>query len=181
MRLRKIHCIINPVAGKGRVKRKWPSIHRVLQENGIEAEAYFTTGRNDALAYSRELSRQKAALVIGVGGDGTLREIANGIAGTRTALAVIPCGSGNDFARTLGLPLDPLAAAALIPGMRRQTIDLGRVNDAYYLTVMGAGFDGETAKVKNSNRTFLSGTMVYLAAAAKVFFYLRASRNENQN
>ncbi|MGH9138876.1 MAG: diacylglycerol/lipid kinase family protein, partial [Acidimicrobiales bacterium] len=84
-------------------------------------------------------------VVVVLGGDGTLNEAANGIAGTDTALAALPGGSTNVFARTIGLPNDPIeATGALVAGLAAGTIEpvgLGSVNGRYFLFHVGLGFD----------------------------------------
>jgi diacylglycerol kinase (ATP) len=95
--------------------------------------------------HARELAREAVAdgceLVLAVGGDGTVNEVAEGLLGSETTLGVIPVGSGNGLARTLGIPLDPRRAlAALEPGVQRQ-MDVGSANGRPFLNVAGVGFD----------------------------------------
>jgi len=175
MGLLPIHCIVNPVAGRGRAAKKWPMIFRVLEKCGYTPEVYVTTNRGHARVLSQDLANRGVQTIVGIGGDGTFSEIVNGIAGTGTQLAVIPCGTGNDFARTLRLPLDPLLAAALIPTFRRWTIDLGRVNGQYYLNVAGVGLDAEVAREINQGIKFLSGAPAYLLAVAKVLLTFKSA------
>ena len=84
-------------------------------------------------------------MVVGFGGDGTLNEVATGIAGTDTALGVLPGGSTNVFARTIGLPNDPVAAVELLAGgidaADLRPIGLGRVNGRFFCFHTGVGFD----------------------------------------
>ena len=118
--------------------------------NGILAARHdvrtvLTTRRHHAAALARRGAREKADAVVVLGGDGTLNEAANGLAGSDTALAPLPGGSTNVFARTLGLPDDPIDAAeatlqALEGGSIRR-IGLGAVNWRYFLFHVGLGFD----------------------------------------
>jgi YegS/Rv2252/BmrU family lipid kinase len=85
-------------------------------------------------------------VVIAVGGDGTANEVAAGLLGTETAMAVVPAGSGNGLARTLGIPLDFKRALAELQGGERRRMDVGFINDLLFLNVAGAGFDADVAQ-----------------------------------
>jgi diacylglycerol kinase family enzyme len=104
-----------------------------------------TNRRNHASRLAQGAAKDGYDVVVALGGDGTLNEAANGLAGTGTALAALPGGSTNVFARTIGLPNDPIeATAALLDGMaadKVEEIGLGRVNGRYFLFHVGIGFD----------------------------------------
>ena len=104
-----------------------------------------TTGRGHATELAAEAAAGGAEVVVVLGGDGTLNEAANGLAGTDTALAALPGGSTNVFARTLGLPDDPIeATAALLDALSVgsiRRIGLGMVNGRRFLFHVGIGFD----------------------------------------
>lgn len=104
-----------------------------------------TNRRNHATRLAHGAARDGYDVVVALGGDGTLNEAANGLAGTDTALAALPGGSTNVFARTIGLPNDPIeATGALLEGMaagKVEEIGLGRVNGRYFLFHVGIGFD----------------------------------------
>jgi diacylglycerol kinase family enzyme len=104
-----------------------------------------TNRRNHASRLAQGAAKEGYDVVVALGGDGTLNEAANGLAGTKTALAALPGGSTNVFARTIGLPNDPIeATAALLDGMAAEKIEeigLGRVNGRYFLFHVGIGFD----------------------------------------
>ena len=104
-----------------------------------------TNRRSHATRLAQGAAKEGYDIVVVLGGDGTLNEAANGLAGTDTALAALPGGSTNVFARTIGLPNDPIeATAALLDGMaadKVEEIGLGRVNGRYFLFHVGIGFD----------------------------------------
>lgn len=110
-----------------------------------EVEVVETNRRGHATRFAHDAARRGFDVVIGFGGDGTLNEVATGIAGTETALGVLPGGSTNVFARTLGLPNDPLdAVERLVDGIEVadvRPIGLGRVNGRYFCFHTGVGFD----------------------------------------
>ena len=104
-----------------------------------------TNRRNHAMRLAQGAAREGYDVVVALGGDGTLNEAANGLAGTSTALAALPGGSTNVFARTIGLPNDPIeATGALLDGLAADKIEevgLGSVNGRYFLFHVGIGFD----------------------------------------
>jgi diacylglycerol kinase family enzyme len=104
-----------------------------------------TNRRSHATRLAQGAARDGVDVVVALGGDGTLNEAANGLAGTDTALAALPGGSTNVFARTIGLPNDPIeATAALLDGLagdRIEPVGLGSVNGRYFLFHVGLGFD----------------------------------------
>ena len=104
-----------------------------------------TNRRNHATRLAQGAAREGIDVVVALGGDGTLNEAANGLAGTRTALAALPGGSTNVFARTIGLPNDPIeATGALLDGLAAEKIEdvgLGSINGRYFLFHVGVGFD----------------------------------------
>lgn len=119
-------------------------VHRRLAR-GHDVEVVETNRRGHATRFAHDAARRGVDVVIGYGGDGTLNEVATGIAGTDTALGVLPGGSTNVFARTLGMPNDPTEAAELlargIDAGDFRPIGLGRVNGRFFCFHTGIGYD----------------------------------------
>jgi len=124
-------------------------VHRRLAR-GHDVEVVETNRRGHATRFAHDAARRGVDVVIGYGGDGTLNEVATGIAGTDTALGVLPGGSTNVFARTLGMPNDPVAAADLlaagIDAGDLRPIGLGRVNGRFFCFHTGIGFDAAVVR-----------------------------------
>jgi diacylglycerol kinase family enzyme len=124
-------------------------VHRRLAR-GHEVEVVETHRRGHATRFAHDAARRGVDVVIGYGGDGTLNEVATGIAGTDTALGVLPGGSTNVFARTLGMPNDPVAAVELladgIDAGNLRPIGLGRVNGRFFCFHAGIGFDAAVVR-----------------------------------
>ena len=124
-------------------------VHRALSQVG-EVEVVETNRRGHATRFAQDAARRGVDVVIGYGGDGTLNEVATGVAGTDTALGVLPGGSTNVFARTLGMPNDPVAAVSLLAaGIGERTIEpigLGKVNGRYFCFHTGVGYDAAVVK-----------------------------------
>ena len=124
-------------------------VHRALS-HGNDVEVVETNRRGHATRFAQDAARRGVDIVIGYGGDGTLNEVATGVAGTDTALGVLPGGSTNVFARTLGMPNDPvLAVEQLAAGIASRTIEpigLGKVNGRYFCFHTGVGYDAAVVK-----------------------------------
>jgi len=149
MAFRYVFAVINPVAGRGRGHRAWSGIRSVLRATGVDLAEVLVERPGRAEEVAARAAGQGYDLVVSVGGDGTIHEVLNGILLGRPehppVLAVIPGGTGNIFARGLGIPRDPAAAAGLLFHGVRKRVDVGRVNERYFASVAGVGFDAEIA------------------------------------
>lgn len=156
--------VVNPTAGRGRAGRVWPAVAAELDRCGIEYEPHFTTGPKDATSAARSAAGRGYGAVVAAGGDGTLTEVVNGLVGSGCAFGVLPMGSGNDFARTAGVALDPVAAARQLASAVPRPVDLGRAGERYFVNVASAGMDAEIANLMNVDLRWLSGAPAYVAA-----------------
>ncbi len=116
----------------------------------FEVQVRETNRRGHATRFARDAASRGVDVVAALGGDGTLNEVANGLAGTDCVLAVLPGGSTNVFARTIGLPNDPVqATAVLVDALRRgstKRVGLGVVNGRYFAFHTGIGFDAAVVR-----------------------------------
>lgn len=142
--------IYNPVAGPRDVWKELKRVRRELTTRGWSVEIEATRQAGEATALAREAARSGMDTVWVAGGDGTVNEAVNGLVGTETALAVLPVGTGNVWARQLHLPVYTLAhpfrlreAAIAQAEGRVRSVDVGRMNDRYFLLWVGAGFDAQ--------------------------------------
>jgi diacylglycerol kinase (ATP) len=137
--------LVNPTAGKGRAAKVVGAVTERLRQSGSNVAILVGTDAHDAQALARQAMADGVDAVVALGGDGMVHLALNVVAGTDTPLGIIPAGTGNDLANTLGLPAkDPLAAAdvlvkQLASGGRR--MDAVRVGDKWFGCVLGAGFD----------------------------------------
>jgi YegS/Rv2252/BmrU family lipid kinase len=168
----RVHAIVNPVSGGRRGLRDWRRLRPVLTEAGWEIEENLTERRGHARALA---ASSGASVILSVGGDGTAHEVANGIieSGRGATMGVLPTGTANDFARALGLPRDPMAAAAALVRAHPRPIDVGEVNGHCYLTIAGAGFDGEVARQVNAWPKVASGVVMYALGILKTLVTYR--------
>lgn len=141
-----ITLFVNPTAGRGRGARAVRPAADVLREAGHFVRTVVGEDAADALARARDAVASGTGALVAVGGDGMAHLALQAVAGTTTPLGLVAVGTGNDLARTLGLPVrDPVAAARLIAralkGDGGRAIDLGRVGDRWFGTVLASGFD----------------------------------------
>lgn len=163
--------IINPAAGGGRALRLWPAVRPRFLAAGWTVTDATAERRGHETELAAAAARDGYDVVLVVGGDGTAHWAANGLlqnGSSGPSLAVVPAGTGGDFAAALGLPKDPHAATtALLKGKVRR-IDVGLVNGRYFLTIGTVGFGGEVARQVNEWPRLLPGPVMYIAAILKM-------------
>lgn len=145
-------------------------VRSILREGGIEPVDPPSEG--DACSAIRSLAGEVDLVILG-GGDGTMNAAAEALVETGLPLAILPLGTANDLARSLGLPLDPLAAARFIPQAQPQPVDLGWVNGHYYFNVASIGFSAELAGELTSEAKKRFGVLGYAVAAVRVLRKVR--------
>jgi len=162
--------VVNPAAAGGRARKVLLLVQDILRSRDPAAEVVVT----ERIGHATELARAAAdagfAPVVAVGGDGTVHEVANGLLQARqpAPLCVVPCGTGNDFARSLGLPTAPRDAIALAWDGAARTIDLAACGGRRFLNVGGLGFDARVARAASRFPAFLRvGTLPYVAGVLR--------------
>jgi len=160
-----ISLIVNPSAAGGRATRALPRVRARLSDLGLEHRITLTRD----LDHARELARAAAAageIAVGFGGDGLVGAVAGGLQGTDGVLGVLPGGRGNDFARTLGIPVDAPAACEVLARGEVRALDLGRVGAATFIGIASCGFDSDANRIANASR-FVRGNLVYVYGALR--------------
>ena len=158
--------IVNPVAGRGGIRASLPAIRERFIKRGITTFYETTTAGEEAILAQRAIAAGCRAIVA-VGGDGTCSQIANAIVDSQSdcALAVVVAGTGNDFAKTIGVSRytpDQVADLALSGASTR--IDVGSIDGRHFLNSCGFGFDASVLDASN-RVTFLKGDAVYIYSA----------------
>lgn len=164
----RLKVLVNPVAGRGKARKKIDAVLQQLRHSGATLEVDESRGS----AHLSELARSASAAgfdrVVVCGGDGTVHHAVRQFDLTRGTLAIIPLGSGDDFARTLGIPSDPMrAATAVLHGVPRQ-VDVGIGNGIRFLVAASVGFDAAVARSVAGMKTRLRGSALYSWAALKL-------------
>jgi diacylglycerol kinase (ATP) len=169
--------VFNPTSGPWDVRHEVAAVLNHLERHGWETTAHETERPGEATSLARQAREEGLDAVLVIGGDGTINEVVNGLAESNVALGVLPGGTGNVWAKELGLPtrsplhLLPLvdSVKALVPGSRRR-IDLGRANGRYFLQWTGLGLDAEVtyAMEPRSRRQRRLGALGYIVAGLTV-------------
>lgn len=157
--------IVNPAAGNGRAARIATTIADAFRG---PADIVATSGPGDAERIACESAEAGASPIMVVGGDGTVHEVLNGVmrAAARPPVGIVPVGGGNDLARGLRLPTDPIAAARAAWDDVATPIDVGRCNDRWFFNVGGVGLDTTVALAVNRRSGRLThGKLGYIAQA----------------
>jgi YegS/Rv2252/BmrU family lipid kinase len=158
--------IVNPHAGGGRAPRRLPAVQAALQAGGADCDTRFT----ESLDHARELARGAVAsgrVAVAFGGDGLIGAVAGALRGTEGTLGVLPGGRGNDFARVLGLPAEPEAAAAVLLDGSPRPVDLGETGEgASFVGIASCGFDSDANRIANQ-ATLVRGNLVYAYGALR--------------
>jgi len=172
--------LVNPASSNGSTGRRWPELARRAAAAGLDGATLFSERQGHLAELAREAALDGAELLVVVGGDGSVNEVVNGLAGLgrQPEVAVVPRGTGWDFSRTFGIPrkIDDAVQIALQGDVR--TIDLGRASyrawdgsdaTAWFANVASAGMSGAIAKRANETSKALGGKASYLWATFAVF------------
>jgi diacylglycerol kinase (ATP) len=161
---RKALFVINPVAG-GKSKAHVPQlIQKYLDRNVLEPTIVFTEEAGHAHWLARE-AVSTHQVIVAVGGDGTVNEVASAVVGTEAALGILPFGSGNGLARFLGIPMDTAAAVKNLNHCHIEKIDAAKVNEKWFFNMAGMGFDAHISQVFAQQGT--RGFVTYFKSAVR--------------
>ncbi|MCX6279246.1 MAG: YegS/Rv2252/BmrU family lipid kinase [Bacteroidetes bacterium] len=138
--------IINPVSGVGKQNRVENLIRERLDVSVYNPEIVYTKSQGHATELSKQAVGKGVEVVVAVGGDGTVNEIATGLVDTNTVMAILPAGSGNGLARHLKIPMNLKRAIDVINEGNIRKIDTATINDQLFVNVAGVGFDAAVAK-----------------------------------
>jgi len=171
--------IVNPAAGKGKSLEVIPFIQECFKDR--EQDELFievTKYPGHAAEIAREYASAEECRIYSVGGDGTVNEVVNGIAGTSSAIGVIPTGSGNDFVRSLHPEMDIKALIAQSIDGIEKSIDLAKVNDKYFVNISSIGFDANVVfnAMKFKKKPGITGSMAYVLSIIYTVFKHKINR-----
>lgn len=145
--------IINPISG-GKEKQKIPAlIDKHLDHSKFSANFSFTAYSGHAAELAEEAANKNFDIIVAVGGDGTINEIASKVSSLEKVLGIIPFGSGNGLARALHIPMNVIKAIQVINTFNVQTIDAGKLNGKYFFNMAGIGFDARISAAFAGNKT----------------------------
>jgi len=182
-----LHAIVNPIAGSGCTRRRWPRLAATLGAIGWQVRSYVTSAPGDATRIARSLLHAGARELLSVGGDGTANEIANGFFGDGEAfspeavLSIMPTGTGHDFGRSVGIRDTSEAVAALSAG-RVCPVDVGfadyhvgdRRQSRCFINAADVGIGAVAAAKINRSRKLAGGFLTYLFGAVRAIVTFQA-------
>jgi diacylglycerol kinase (ATP) len=171
--------LVNPASENGATGRRWPEIANRAAAAGLSGDALLSERPGQLTELARGAADEGAQLLVAVGGDGTVHEVVNGIAGRAGVdLAILPRGTGRDFVRTYGIPRGLDDALRTAKDGRVREIDLGLArfrswqgesSDAYFANIASAGMSGAIAKRANETSKALGGKASYFWSTFAVF------------
>ncbi|MBV8986951.1 MAG: diacylglycerol kinase family lipid kinase [Solirubrobacterales bacterium] len=156
---------MNPAAGGGRAAREL----RAVEESLALRRLGYRVERTTCLEHARELALAAVAageIAVAFGGDGIIAAVAGALQGSDALLGVLPGGRGNDFARALGIPLDPRDACEVLANGIARSIDVGVVNASTFIGIASCGLDSDANRIANETR-LVSGNFVYAYGALR--------------
>lgn len=136
-----VRFIINPISGTGSKAGIVGLIPEILDSERFDCELTYTDHKGHAALLASEAAKNGVDVVVAVGGDGTVNEVARSLVHTNTALGIIPCGSGNGLARHLSIPINPVKDLHIIEQCCIERLDYGRINGQPFFCTCGIGFD----------------------------------------
>ncbi|MFD2924619.1 diacylglycerol kinase [Halobacillus naozhouensis] len=163
--MQRARIIYNPTSGREVIRKVLPDILQRFEQAGYEASTHATTCAGDATEAAEIAVERKFDVVVAAGGDGTINEVINGIAEQpfRPKLGIIPVGTTNDFARALYVPRNIHKAVDVILAGYSTPLDIGRVNDQYFMNIAGGGKITEISyEVPSKLKTMLGQLAYYL-------------------
>ena len=159
---RRFALMVNPAAAGGRALEALPQVHATLDSLGARHRT--VTTRSIDHAYEEAMAAAaEGETVVALGGDGLLRPLAGALKGTGSALAIVPCGRGNDLARVLGIPDDPDQAARIAVEGEERLLDVANVEGTPFMGIASVGFDSDANRIANEAK-LVRGNAVYLYA-----------------
>jgi len=167
---------LNPAAAGGRAARALDGVKDELDR----LHASYRLIDTRSLDHAREQALEAAArdeTVVAIGGDGLVGCLAGALMNTKSALGIVPGGRGNDFARVLGIPSDPAAAARLVAEGEERLVDVGAVNGRPFVGIASVGFDSDANRIANETR-LVKGNLVYLYAGLRTLVEWRPATFE---
>lgn len=175
--------VVNPQSQNATLGKRWPELSKIVRQELGSFEAVLTKRAGDATGLAREALQSGAELVVAIGGDGTINEVANGFFDHGRAIApdaclgILPFGTGGDFRKSIHLPKDFRAAAQILARGRKLRIDVGQLDYTtrdggsamrMFVNIASFGISGEVDEQVNRSSKRLGGRLTFLLATARV-------------
>jgi YegS/Rv2252/BmrU family lipid kinase len=174
--------LVNPASGNGATGKRWPALQRQAADFGLDGHVELSTRPGGLAELARSAADEGAELVVAVGGDGTVHEVANGLMRSQRRplpeLGILARGTGDDFVRALGIPTADIDALTVLRDGRARDLDVGNVTyrtaagaqaHSYFVSMAGVGMSGAVARRLNTTSKRLGGKVAGLVATFAVF------------
>jgi diacylglycerol kinase (ATP) len=159
-RMKSIKFIVNPISGTQSKELILNLLDKKINKTRYSWEVMYTERAGHAVEIAAQAAAEKTDIVVAIGGDGTINEVARSLVHTDTALGIIPCGSGNGLARHLHIPMEPKKALEVLDEGHIDIIDYGKINGTDFFCTCGVGFDAFVSlKFANAGKR---GLLTYL-------------------
>jgi len=166
--------VVNPASGSGKAKKRFEDIRELLAARGVKYAFDYTTGHGCATRLARDAIAAGYDRIISVGGDGTANEVAAAMIGSPAAMGILPFGTGNDFARALGIPADSEGALSVALLGEVRPVDAATANGLPFINVAGTGFDVDVILYTEKYKKKLNGMLPYMLGVLQALLRLRA-------
>ena len=157
----RIIILLNPTAKRGQARRLLERALEVFHQHNVHFNVRESQSSEHLMELARRACEEKPDLIVSAGGDGTHHYVINGLFRSEVPLGLLPLGTGNDFAKGVGMPMNLHAAAAALLHGRVREIDLAQVGAAVYGCIAGVGFDSTVTRYANEHARWLSGSLAY--------------------
>jgi diacylglycerol kinase (ATP) len=165
--------ILNPYSNRWNSQKRWPEVEAALKAAGVECDLAISEKKGQVVELAEQAVRANFSLIIVTGGDGTIGDAANGLMRAAQStnvklppLGIMPTGSANDLVYALGLPTDLNEAAKVIAAGKTRAMDLGKLNDRYFINNSAAGLEPYVT-IKHEKIHWIKGMARYLVAAVQ--------------
>lgn len=166
--------LVNPASAHGRTLKLLPTVEGALDQRRMVFRVERTKSLEDGAERALRAAESGEIPVV-MSGDGLIGAVGGALAGSETPLGIVPAGRGNDLARVLGIPDDPLAAVAALESLHTRRIDVGEANGARFLGIASTGFDSEANRLANETG-WLRGNLVYAYAGVRTLIGWQPAR-----
>lgn len=161
--------IVNPTSGRGRGAQIAEQVSRMLHTRRVTHDVRYSSAPHEPTVLTQAVIKEGCSRIVAIGGDGLVHQIANVLVGTDVTLGIVPAGTGNDFARGLGIPLAIGKAVDVILDGVEQRVDVGKANDRYFFSIAVLGLAAAVNRRANQFKRFRVNALYTAVTVASVF------------
>lgn len=171
----RVKLIFDPISGGGIGSQYIDDVVKKLKTNKVDLDLHTTKDVGDAKEITEEIKEDEFDVVAVMGGDGTINEVINGLLPSKTPIVIIPSGVANVFANEVGIPINPLKACEAIYKGNLYEVDIGRIDDSYFLSLASIGFDSYVLKTTPPSLKSKYGKLAYIYTGLKTVFSYKST------